>query len=188
MSLVQHLQRYIGNPETFAIRFIPGYTDQSKKYSYAYCHLVLGGQIIGEKGEMCFLNTWLFSLRMLRNLIKDGYSSICHPEFRNRTDREIFEMIWKANQSEEDYTPEYEYLPVLEHEVWSNCSVSLDETTDAFLIAVIGYESNLKFIWQGWREPCPSDRINKLHSIVVDRNFVVSVIEKCLAVIECEYL
>lgn len=181
-------ETYIGNPNTFAIRYVPGYVDKSKKYLYAYCHLVLAGQIIGEKEEICFLNTWLYSIKILKDLITKDYSSLCHSEFVSRTDREIFEMIWKANQLEEDYSQVYKYLPVLEHKFWVNCSVSLDETTDAFLIAMVGYDNKLKFIWQRWREPCPADQINRLYSIVVDREFVASVMEECISKIGNEHI
>ena len=46
-----------GDKNTFAIRYVPGYSDKSKKYFYAYCHLVLGGQIIGDTQEICYLES-----------------------------------------------------------------------------------------------------------------------------------
>ncbi len=50
---------YFGDKETFAIRYIPGYIIKDiKPYYYAYCHLVLGGQIIGDKDEVCYLRSW----------------------------------------------------------------------------------------------------------------------------------
>ena len=55
-------EKYFGDKKSFAIRYVPGYSDQSKKYFYANCHLVLNGQIIGDKKEVCHLNSWKYSL------------------------------------------------------------------------------------------------------------------------------
>lgn len=179
---------YFGNEDTFAIRYISGYTDKRKKYFFAYCHLVLGGQIIGDKEEVCYLNAWTYSLKFLKEQIKNNFNSICHPEFNGRTDRELFELIWKANQLEDDYELEFVHLPVLDNSVWSNCHISIDETTDAFLITMTELNGKIKFLWEGWRDPCPTDRIGKLFSVVVDRQFVIETMEKCLQTVENERL
>jgi hypothetical protein len=181
-------ETYIGDKNTFAIRYVSGYTDKDKKNFYAYCHLVLGGQIIGEPNESCFLNSWKDSLEGLKDIISNSFDSLSHPEFRNRSDKELFELIWKANQLEDEYKIEYMHLPVLDNKIWHNCHLSIDETTDAFLITVTEQNGEIKFLWKGWREPCPPDRLNKLYSLTVDRNFVIDTMEKCLKKIEEEYL
>jgi hypothetical protein len=167
---------YFGNKNTFAIRYIPGYTDKSKKSFFAYCHLVLGGQIIGDEDEICYLNSWTYSLEFLKKKIEDDSYSICHLELNNKSNSELSELIWKENQLEDEFKSDCLHLP-------NCCNISLDETTDAFLIAMIEIDGKLKFIWKGWREPCPLDKIDKLYSIIVDRELVIDTMDKCLLTI-----
>jgi len=179
---------YIGDKNTFAIRYVPGNSSKDRSHYTAYCHLVLGGQILGNADEFCLLDTWKNSLQLIKDQIKNDFSSITHKEFNNKNDNEIFELIWKANQLEEEFKPEYAYLPLLEKKVWSNCTISMDETTDAYLITIIEQDGKIKFLWQGWGEPCPKDKIGILYSITVDRTFVIETMENCLDKIESEYL
>jgi hypothetical protein len=180
-------ETYIGDKNIFAIRYVPGYTYQDSGHYYAFCHLVLGGQIIGDPNESCFLSSWKYSLQHLKDRIKNDFNSIIHAEFSNKSDREIFELIWKANQLEEEYKDEYKYLPMLDNKVWSNCHISIDETTDAYLITMTETEGKIKFLWKGWREPCTEDKIGKLFAVTVDRNLVIEAMESCLDKIEKEY-
>lgn len=180
-------ETYIGDKNTFAIRYVPGYTYRDSGHYYAFCHLVLGGQIIGDPNESCFLSSWKYSLQLLKDQIKSDFNSIIHAEFSNKSDTELFELIGKANQLEEEYKDEYKYLPVLDNKVWSNCHISIDETTDAYLITMTETEGKIKFLWQGWREPCSEDKIGKLYTVTVDRNIVIETIESCLDKIEREY-
>jgi hypothetical protein len=186
--MITENETYYGDKDTFAIRYVPGYSDENKKYFYAYCHLVLGGQIIGEKKEPCYLNSWKYSLEIIKNRIKNDFDSICHPEFYNKSNNELFELICKINQLEEDYKSEYAHLPILDKKVWGNCVISIDETIDAFLITMMGLNGKIKFLWEGWREPCPKDKINILYSIDIDKEFVVETMERCLLTVEKEYL
>lgn len=101
-STMKKKERYFGDPNTFAIRYIPGYTTKDKNHYYAYCHLVFNGQIIGDKTESCFLSSWLFSLERLRDQVKNNFDSIKHPTFKNRSDREIFELIYKPINCQSD--------------------------------------------------------------------------------------
>lgn len=178
-------ETYIGDKNAFAIRYVPGYQDSG--HYYAFCHLVLGGQIIGDPNESCFLNSWKNSLQLFKDQIKNDFNSIIHPEFLNKSDRELFELIWKANQLEKEYKEEYKYLPVLDNQVWSNCHISIDETTDAYLITITELEGKIKFLWEGWRKPCSEDKIGKLYTVTVERNLVIEAMETCLAKIENEY-
>ncbi|KOY87815.1 hypothetical protein AD998_18240 [bacterium 336/3] len=181
-------ETYIGDKNTFAIRYAPGYTYKDNGYYYAFCHLVLGGQIIGDPEEPCFLSSWKSSLKHIKDQIKNNFDSISHTEFSNKTDEELFELVWKSNQLEEQHKDKYKHLPVLDNKVWVNCHISIDETTDAYLITIIELDGKIKFLWKGWREPCPADKIGKLFSVIVDRNFVIDTIESCLDKIEKEYL
>jgi hypothetical protein len=152
---------YIGDKTTFAIRYVPDYSNKDSSYYYAYCHLVLGGQIIGDKDESCFLKSWKHSLARLLDKIENNFDSISKAEFINKNDNELFDLIWKANQL-------------------SDCHVSIDETTDAYLIAMTENNGAIKFLWKGWREPCKADKIDKLFSVTVDRNFVIEALKKFL--------
>lgn len=181
-------ETYIGDKNTFAIRYVPGYSDKNKKHFYAYCHLILGGQIIGEPTELCYLNSWSYSLERLKDLISNSFEELSHSEFTNKSDNELFELIQKSHQTEDNYKIEYKHLPVLDNKIWRNCYFSIDETTDAFLMTITEHHGEVKFLWEDWCEPCPKDKINKLYSITVERKHVIDVMEKCLQKIEEEYL
>jgi hypothetical protein len=173
-------EKYTGDQKKFAIRYLP----IENNSDFAFCHLVFGGEIIGDENEACYLSSWKNSLKAIKDKIENNSKSLFHEEFNNRNDRELFELIWKANQDEDDYNSEYSYLPTLENKIWSNCHISIDETTDAYLIAMTESNGKIKFLWEGYREPCSIDKIGKLFSINIDKSFVVETIEKCLMEIE----
>jgi hypothetical protein len=173
-----------GNKETFAIRYKRGYKSEHRDFYYAHLHLILGGQIIGDSEEECFLLPWLASVKNINKKINNQFSRLENGEFLNRPDDEIFELIWKANGA---INLEYENLPVLDKSVWSYCHLSIDETTDAWLITMTEDKGNIKFIWKGWREPCPIERIGKLFSVTVERKYVIDTIEDCIKNLEKEY-
>ena len=150
---------FFGDKNTFAIRYVPGYFDKSKKYFYAYCHLILGGQIIGDLHEICYLDSWKNSIEKLKDQLLNNFGSISNSEFKDRNDREIFELINKANQIQEDYNPDFYYLSVLENSIWNNCHFNIDETTDAYTLSMIEFSGKIKFLWKGCSEPCPKDQI-----------------------------
>ena len=169
---------YIGDKNNFAIRYVCDFTQNDDKYKFAYCHLVLRGQIIGDKNELCYLNSWRIRLQNIKEQIKNNFDSISHAEFENSTDKELFELIFKANQLEEEYNIDYYYLPKLESKIWSSCHISIDETTDDYLITMTGYNDKIKFLW----------KINdELYSIIAERNYVIEILEKALEIIERDY-
>ena len=178
---------YFGDKNSFAIRYVPGYTDQGK-YTYAYCHLILADQIIGDKEEPCLLNSWMRPLALLRDKINLNFQTFSNIEFKNRSDKEIFELLIKANQLEEEYDPQFLYLPVLKPEVWIDCCVRLDETIDAFIIFVIESEGEVKFLWQDWREPAQVLTLVKIFSLKIERSFVIKTIDTCLQKLEADLL
>jgi putative acetyltransferase len=183
--------KYFGNPETFAIRYAPsldyrGIDENDNKFAnFACCHFVLGGQIIGDKNEACYLKSWLYRLEYIKNNFKNCFDYFSHEEFESRSDEEIFALVWKANG---DNNPDYDYLPVLDSYIWKFCHISIDETTDAYLITATADKDNIKFIWQGWREPCPEEYISKLFSTTVNRQFIIESLENCLSYIKSAYI
>jgi hypothetical protein len=177
-----------GDKNTFAIHYVPGYSDKSKKYFYAYCHLVLGGQIIGDIQEICYLNSWKNSIEKLKNQLLNNFGSIFNSEFKERNDREIFELIEKANQLPEDYKSDFHYLPVLDSSSWYNCHFNIDETTDAYTLYMIEFSGKIKLLWEGWCEQSPKDQFDKLFSVVVNREFVIETLSNFLQKIETDIL
>lgn len=175
-----------GDKLTFGIRYVSGYIyKDNPDWLYAYLHLVLGGHIIGDKEESCSTETWLWSLKTIKeHLLENRFQ---HPEFKNRSDIELFELINKANQFEEDFKPEYSYLPQLADSIWNICCFNMDETTDAYSKVLVEVDNKLKFIWEGWREPCPTDEIGKTFSITVDKDFVLKTVDECITYVENDY-
>ncbi len=136
-----------GDKKIFAIRYVPGYSvKESGTHFYAYLHFILAEQVLGDENESCYLLTWLHSVKQLSDRIKNHFDSFKNKEFINRSDSEIFEIVRKANQSEEEYNPKYLHLPVIENSIWNSCFISIDETTNAWLITLTEENGNLKFI------------------------------------------
>ncbi len=176
-----------GDKSTFAIRYVPGYVYKDHPdWLYAYLHFVLGGHVIGDQEESCAVEkSWLGSLKLVKdNLIKNR---LRHPVFKNRSDDELFELVYKANQSDSEFKSQYKHLPQLDSEIWSNCCISMDETTDAYLIVLVDIDDKLKFIWEGWREPCSADEIGQQFSITVDKKFVLKAIDDCINYVENDF-
>lgn len=185
--MITKKETYIGDKNTFAIRYVPGYTHQDNGNCFAFCNLVLGGQLIGDPDESCFLSSWKHSMKRILERIKNDFESIFHPSFINKYDRELLELILKSNQLDNEYKDEFKYLPALSNNVWNNCHISLGETTDAYFINMINSGGQIKFLWEGYNLPCPLDKIGKVFAVTVDRFFVINVIQNCLDTIESEY-
>jgi hypothetical protein len=170
-----------GDSNSFAIQYRP------EADRYAYLHLILGNKFIGAKDEYSLIGTWVLMMKHLKESIQKNWVNLEHPIFKSLSDKEIFELVSKANQLEDEFNPLYEYLPHFESEFWGRHFVSLDETIDAYLIVVIRKGVNLKYIWEGWRSPCPPEQINKTYSVEVPLNFFNSTVDDCLSFIEKTY-
>jgi hypothetical protein len=147
--------------------------------------LILGGQIIGDLHEICYLDSWKNSIEKLKDQLLNNFGSISNSEFIDRNDRKIF-LINKANQVQKDYNPDFYYFSVLENSVWNNCHFSIDQTTDTYTLYMIEFSGKIKFLWKSWGEPCPKDQTDKLFSIVVDREIVIETISNFLKQIETD--
>lgn len=180
-------EKYFGDKDKFAICYLPGYKTKEHNYYFATLHFVFSGQIIGNPNEMCHLLSWLASVECLLKRIWVKSELLKIDEFKNRSDEEVFELIWKANQLEDEFDPKFKHLPVLDNSIWAACQIAIDETTDAWLITMVQDDDELKFIWKGWRDPCPEDRIGKLYFVSIDREFVIKTIEECIIQIEEDY-
>lgn len=177
-----------GDTSGFAIRYVRGYIpEKHPDWIYGYLHFVLNGQVIGDRDEFCSTETWLWSLKLILKRMLMNPDEFKHPEFQDRKDEEIFELIWKANQSENEFEKDFLHLPKLENGLWSSCHISLDETTDAYLITLTEHEEKLKFIWKGWRQPCPPEEIGKLYSCEVSKQIFLDTCLECIAFVEADY-
>lgn len=73
-------------------------------------------------------------------------------QFETLTEREMFELVWKSNQLEEEYDPAFAYLPAPDtSQLWRDHVLFLDETIDAYNIVMIFRDGNLTFMWENWR-------------------------------------
>lgn len=176
-----------GDKKTFAISYRP-YERELTDHTFAYCHIILGGHFIGSEDETCLLTTWTLFLEDFLIHIKSNKGNLSNPLFTGLSEREIFELIFKSNQVDENFDPAFAYLPAQPtNDLWARHSVRLDETTDAYLIVVIEAEGKLKFIWKGWRDPCPHDEIGKLFSVYVDHEYFASTVNACLNFLKTKY-
>ena len=185
---------FFGDKETFGIRYIPGFklkNSHGSYHFYVYLHLVLGGQIIGNPEEECFLSgPWLSEMNRLQDNLHYRFDYLYDKEFEGRSDEEIFEMIWKVNTLECDYDPKYLYLPKLDQVIWDICTFNLDETTDAWSLAVIKHNDHqLKFMWRKWNEHAlPKEASTDFFSIIIDKDFARDTINQCLQEVQMHWI
>lgn len=137
-----------GDRSEFAIHFrtCPDTYNYSPNDKMAICHLVIDNNLIGNPDEECYLPTWLFSLTDRRKRIADTKNLLFPKAFEGLTNREIFETILKANQFEEEFHPDFLYLPQPDNEVWSRHSFTLDETIDSYLFYFYVKDNQITFL------------------------------------------
>lgn len=181
-------EQYFGDKNAFAVRYEPHYINGDFQARYAHCHFVFNGQIIGLLQEPCDVLTWMAGVQYNLNKIKAEPSVLSHSELYSRTDTEIFELLIKANQLEEDYTPEYSHLPALDNRIWSNCSFTIDETIDAYIIFMVEQHDMIKFIWKAWREPSPDQKIGKLYSFEISKQAVIDTMQSAMDFLKETYI
>ena len=150
--------RIFGDKASFAIQYLPFDTEP-----YAFCHLCIGGALIGDPEEICYLPTWVVMLRSMRQKIDDQRAGNFLAAFQSLTDREIFELILKSNQLEDEFGPAYDYLPQLSSDVWFQHIFLLDETIDRYIICYYIKDNQLTFLWEDrWANPDPLPAQNQL--------------------------
>lgn len=136
-----------GNPRTFAIQYKPednGTVDANSKL--AYCHFIIGNTFLGHTDEICYLSTWVFYLTDVRNSIEQSQEQLFPKEFFNLSDREIYETCLRSVQSEEEYHPDFLYLPRLGMFVSRQHQFTMDETLDGYEIFYYVKANKLTFL------------------------------------------
>ena len=136
-----------GNTTDFGIRYVPGWNLEEDRLPIGNLHLILGGQLIGDNDESCLIGTWMYRMERILSVLENDVDKLFHSEFENRSDEEIFELIFKSNQLPEEFHPDFLHLPTLPPKVWQYCYVGLDETSDAYLIGMICKSDEMKFLW-----------------------------------------
>lgn len=175
--------KLFGDKETFAISYRPyeREVEPDAYYDFAYCHLILGEHFIGSKDETCLLGTWTFMLESFQSHVNANKGNMFHPLFKGLTDREVFELIRKSNQLEEEFDPAFSYLPAQPGgELWLKHFLNLDETIDAYYIVVIESEGKMKFIWEASNSP-------ELFSVVVNYETFNSTVDSCMDYLKTIY-
>ena len=154
----------------------------------AICHLIFGNNLIGQVDEECYLPTWLFSLTDRRNCIVDTKQFLFPKEFENLSDREIFETILKANQFEDEFHPDFLYLPQLDNKFWSNHHFTLDETIDGYLIYFYVKDNQIIFLIEDETERLDSDyRSYKFIFHSVDLDLFINTIDQATEFLVQQY-
>lgn len=157
--------KIFGDPNAFAIQYSPESTPKTTPENtpephdakIAFCHLIIGGTLIGNPGEACYLPTWFAFLTGNREKIAASHHSPFPKEFYQLSDREIFETINRATQFEEEFNPDFLYLPKPDEDVWANHSFSFDETLDSYFVYFYVRDDQLTFLIRNWREH-PDDK------------------------------
>jgi hypothetical protein len=162
-----------GEKSKFAIYFraCPDKYNYAQTDKMAICHLIISNNLIGQPDEECYLPTWIFSLTNRCNRIVDTKHLLFPKEFNGLSDREIFEIILKANQLEDEFHSDFLYLPQLDNKFWSDHLFALDETIDGYLIYFYVKDNQITFLIEDETERIESDyRSYKFifHSVSLD--------------------
>ena len=154
----------------------------------AICHLIVSDNLIGQPDEECYLPTWIFSLTAKRNRIVDTKHLLFPKEFEGLTDREIFEIILKANQFEEEFHPDFLHVPQLDNKFWSDHHFTLDETIDSYLIYFYVKHNQIMFLIEDETEWLDSDyRSYKFIFHSVDLDFFIKTIDQAAEFLVQQY-
>jgi hypothetical protein len=172
-------EHIFGNTD-FGIRYQPNTKLIDHNRELAQLHLIIDNQIIGDPEEVCLVATWIASMEGNLHTIENHSEKLYHPEFENRTEQEIFELIYKSNQLEEEYKVEFEYLPVLPETIWQHCNFTIDETIDAYQIAMICKDEHITFIWKNLEEASFKTKNHQLHSKSIEKSQLIATIKNCL--------
>jgi hypothetical protein len=178
-----------GDINTFAIRYQPYEPEQPYEgmYKLAICHLIINGKVLGSPEENCYLPTWFYYLSRQRDFIETNGNDLFTKEFQERTDREIFEMILKANQLETEFSPDFLYLPQLNEKIWSRHSFTLDETIDVYLFYFYVMDDRIHFLIEDRSAGDVNERTeNFIFSAVPVLSFI-STVDEALLYLQAEY-
>ena len=120
--------------------------ESSNDEKMAFCHLVVGGMLLGDVNEECYLPTWISKIIGIRRRIENTKDQLFPIEFHEMNDREIFESILKSNQLTEEFNIDFSYLPQLDLGIWNRHNFSIDETIDKYQICFYVKEECLTFL------------------------------------------
>ncbi len=176
-----------GNISDFAITYSPcpdsyNYVEQDKM---AICHITINSIIIGDLNEECYLPTWFFNISKLRNFIATNKDNLYITEFNNLSDREIFELIIKSNQLQEEFDKDYLHLRQLNNKIWEKHFLSLDETINNFLICYYIKDNKINFIVEKWWPETGYQRNIQYHS--VELSYFLDVLESTISFLETKF-
>jgi hypothetical protein len=171
-------ETYFGDKNTFAIRCVPMVDCEYTPALPACCHLVLGGQIIGNPNEPCFIGTWLKTIEYQKEYLEKGFLSLKSGAFEIRSDEELYNLIWQANK----YTEEFD--PAIADDFWplKRCQLNLDETTEGYWLAGTECDGFFKFIWE--TESVANQGIN---SVTLPTSEVINTLETAIVALRSEF-
>ncbi len=143
-----------GYQNTFAISCkLPEYINPNEQV-LILCHYLVAGDFIGNEDEPDLLGTCAGDLKRalvkLCDLQAAGHETI----FDGLNDLEALAIVRKANQLEEEFEPNFLYLPQQPETFWYAHQLWLAESTDKAQVIVFNYAGRLKIIKQPyWDEP-----------------------------------
>lgn len=145
----------------------------------AICHLIISNNLIGRPDEECYLPTWFFSLTDSKSRIADTKHLLFPKDFEDLSDREIFEIILKANQIEDEFHPDFLYLPQLDNRFWRDHHFTIDETIDGYLCYFYVRNNQITFLIEDETESLDNDcRSYKFIFHSVDLDFFINTVDK----------
>ncbi len=149
--------------------------------------MTIDNTVIGDPQEKCYLPTWFFQITKIRDFIKENSADLYIHDFDNLTSREIFELVVKANQIDEEFDSKFLYLPQLENEVWQRHYLTLDETINDFEICYYITNNEIKFIIKKWKPEEPDEERSEFLLKSVDVNNFFSTLDETIDFLEKTY-
>lgn len=151
------------------------------------CHLAIGHTFLGNFDEECYLPTWFFHITRIKDLLIKNKTQLYPSDFHNRSDREIFELVLKSNQFDNEFDKNYLYLPQLDNEVWQRHYLTIDETIDSFNICYYVRDNKINFIIENVWPKSVTNKNRLFFFESVDFDFFVKTLGEAVNFLEATY-
>jgi hypothetical protein len=139
------------------------------------CHMIVGARVVGDPNDIELVGLYEGDLkRMLDRVLH--LRAVGHDfSIDGLSDREVVELVLKANQLEDEFDPKFIHLPQLESKFWYTHQLFLATTTDQDFVGVFNSRNNIKLFHFNFNTPQ-----TEVHTVICDFATVIAAIEGCI--------
>lgn len=183
-----------GEPAQFAIRFkeyeaVKQVNRSGLQTDYSlqvHAHFVIGGEVVGIEDDQFMLGTWLGCIERFLGRMQRDEIPFYDAVFAGLGMEEVLALVFKANQLEEEYDPQFAHLPVKDSGFWNKHMLHFGYITDWHLLVFFDDGNGLKIIHTPWRE-YEAKNGEALHMARVDAQVVLNMAEQFVSYAHLHY-